>query len=180
MPRIPVVTPENATEEQTAVLTTVKSKMGGVPNILGAMTQSPAVANAYLSMSGALGQGSLTGRLREQIALAVGQLNSCDYCVAAHTQIGKGAGLTVEETVAARRVSATEEKEQVALNFVKKLVTDRANVSDEDVDAVRNAGYTDGEVAELVANTALNLFTNYFNHVAGTEVDFPTPPSLEG
>lgn len=177
MTRIPVVTPETATETQRTVLDNVKKKMGGVPNILGTMVQSPAVANAYLNFSGALASGTLPARVREQIALVVGEANSCDYCVAAHTALGKGAGLTLEETVAARNATAADEKERAAVQFAKKLVSDRGVVSDEDVDALRAVGYTDGDIAEIVANTALNLFTNYFNHVAGTEVDFPAPPA---
>ena len=178
MPRIHPVNPGSATENQSNLLNAVQSKMGRVPNIIGAMAQSPAVANAYIGMSGALAEGTLPADLREQIALAVGEENSCGYCVAAHTAIGKGAGLSSDDAIAAREGRATDAKAEVGLVFVKKLVQDRGWVSDDDFERVRDAGYTDGEIGELVANTALNLFTNYFNHVAETEIDFPVPPAL--
>ncbi len=108
----------------------------------------------------------------------VGEANACGYCVAAHTASGKRAGLTEEETKEARRASSQDGKEQVALAFARKVVQDRGVVADDDVEQLRRAGYTDGEVGEIVANVALSIFTNYFNHVVGTEVDFPAAPSL--
>jgi alkylhydroperoxidase family enzyme len=99
--------------------------------------------------------------------------------VATHTALGQGAGLTEQETKEARRATAQDGKEQAALVFARRVVQDRGVVADADVDMLHRAGYTDGEVGEIVANVALNLFTNYFNHVAGTEVDFPAAPGLE-
>jgi len=64
------------------------------------------------------------------------------------------------------------------LVFARKIVQDRGVVTDEDVEQLRRAGYTDGEIGEIVANVALNLFTNDFNHVAATELDFPAAPDL--
>lgn len=178
MPRIEAVSREAATEETAVILDAVKSKMGMVPNLISTMAQSPAVAKAYLGFSQALGGGELPARLREQIALAVGETSQCGYCVAAHTVLGKGAGLDQESTLAARRASASDAKENAALTFAKKIVDLRGNVTDDDVLQLREAGYNDGEIGEIVANVALNLFTNYFNHVAGTEIDFPAAPAL--
>lgn len=178
MPRIQPVNKDNADPATANLLGTVKKKLGIVPNIIATMANSTAVANAYLGFSQSLSGGSLPARLREQIALVVGETNNCDYCVAAHTALGKGAGLTEAETCDARRAQAKDEKEEAALVFAQKVVSERGWVSDEDVQRVRQAGYTDGEIGEIVANVALNIFTNYFNHVAGTEVDFPAAPEL--
>ena len=156
----------------------VKKKMGSVPNIIATMANSPAVAKAYLNFSQALSSGTLPPRLREQIALMVGETNGCGYCVAVHTVLGKGTGLTEQETCDARRATSLDEKERVALDFARKVVQDRGLVGDADVEQVRQGGYSEGEICEIVANVALNVFTNYFNHVAGTEVDFPVAPSL--
>jgi AhpD family alkylhydroperoxidase len=142
------------------------------------MANSPAVANAYLGFSQSLSTGSLPARTREQLALVVGETNGCEYCVAAQTTLGKGAGLSEGEMCDARRAVAGDDKERAALEFARTIVTDRGNVSDDDVHAVRQAGYSDGEIGEIVAHVALNIFTNYFNHVAGTEVDFPVAPQL--
>ena len=156
----------------------VAKKMGSVPNLISTMANSPAVAGAYLGFSQSLAEGQLPARLREQIALVVGETNSCEYCVAAHTMLGKGAGLTEEETRNARRAAPANPKERAALEFSRKIVRDRGIVSDADVERLRDVQYSDGEISEIVANVALNLFTNYFNHVAGTEIDFPAAPSL--
>jgi AhpD family alkylhydroperoxidase len=142
------------------------------------MSHSSSVAKAYLGFSQALSTGTLPPRLREQLALVVGETNGCEYCLAAHTALGKRAGLTEEETCDARRATSQNEKEHLALAFARKIVQNRGVVDDADVEQLRQARYTDGEIAEIVANVALNIFTNYFNQVAGTELDFPAAPSL--
>lgn len=178
MARIQPVNPNTAATGTAELLGSIKKKLGTVPNLLSTMANSPAVAKAYLGFSQSLATGALPARLREQIALVVGETNDCGYCVAAHTALGKAAGLTEQDTCDARRATSRNEKERVALDFARRVVQDRGIVADQDVEQVRQAGYTDGEVAEIVANVALNLFTNYFNHVAGTEVDFPAAPRL--
>jgi len=178
MSRIPPVDPQNADAKTVELLNSVKAKLGQVPNIIATMAHSPAVAQAYLGMSQALAGGSLAPRLREEIALVVGETNGCNYCVAAHTMLAKKAGLSEQETLEARRAASQEEKEQIALDFARTLVKDRGSVSDEQVDRLRQAGYSDGEIAEIVACVAMNIFTNYFNHVAETELDFPPAPAL--
>ena len=178
MPRIEPVDPTNATPEVTELLAAVKSKMGKVPNLISTMATSPSVANAYLGFSQSLSGGTLPARLREQIALAVGEANGCGYCVAAHTLLGKGAGLSEQETRDARQALPADEQERAALAFALEVVRSRGAVSDEAFDAVRRAGFSDGEIGEIVANVALNVFTNYFNLVARTDIDFPAAPSL--
>jgi uncharacterized peroxidase-related enzyme len=178
MPRIPAINAEQASTEQQQILTNVKKGLGLVPNLVSTLAQSPAAAHAYLAFSGALAKGSLPRKLQEQISLVVGETNACDYCVAAHTLLGGKAGLTQDETLAARAAESADPKAEAALVFARKVVTERGHVTDEDVAGLRQRGFTDGDIAEIVANTALNIFTNYFNHVAGTVVDFPAPPKL--
>ena len=178
MPRLQPVSKTSADAKTAELLGTVEKTMGRVPNIIATMANSTAVAQAYLGFSQSLSSGQLSARLREQIALVVGETNSCDYCLAAHTALGKGAGLTESEACDARRAQADDEKERAALRFARKLVNERGIVTDEDVQSAKEAGFDDGEIAEIVANVTLNIFTNYFNHVAGTEVDFPVAPEL--
>ena len=180
MSRIQPVKFETTTPVAQEILTNVKKKLGTVPNLIATMANSPAVANAYLSFSGALSDGDLPASLRERIALTVGQRNQCGYCLAAHTMLGKGAGLSEDEIVAARQGTASSSKDAAAVQFARKLVDDRGNVSEDDLADVRNAGFSDGEIGEIVANVALNIFTNYFNHVADPEIDFPVAPDLVG
>ena len=178
MPRIQPVRIETAEPKTAELLTSVKKKLGMVPNLISTMAQSPATVNAYLGFSQTLAGGALPARLREQISLTVGQANECDYCVAAHCAIGQKTGLSVTEITEARHSTAADEKAKTALVFARKLVDDRGRVTDADLEEVRHAGYSDGEINEIVANVALNIFTNYFNHVAATEIDFPAAPKI--
>lgn len=175
MPRIQPVRLETAEPKTAELLSGVKKKLGMVPNLVSTMAQSPAVANAYLGFSQTLAGGLLPAKLREQIALTVSQANECDYCLAAHCKIGRNAGLSEADVAQARHAMAEEEKAKRALAFARTLVDSRGRVTDADLDQVRHAGYSDGEINEIVANVALNIFTNYFSHVADTdaEIDFP-------
>lgn len=173
MSRIETVNPTLATGKAKELLDGVKSKLGMTPNLMRVMANSPAVLDAYLKFSGSLGSGDLSAKTREQIALAVGQANSCDYCLSAHSAIGKMVGLTAEQILDGRRGSSAEPMTDAVLRFARQLVDKRGMVSDADLAAVRGAGWNDVAIAEIVANVALNIFTNYFNHVAETEIDFP-------
>ena len=173
MSRIQQIAPEAATGKAKELLAAVQGKLGLVPNITRAMANSPSVLEGYLGLSGALGKGGLSAKNREQIALAVGQANQCDYCLAAHSAIGKMVGLTADQILDSRRGTAIDAKTDAMIRFARKVVNERGQVSDADVAEVRAAGLDDGAIAEIVANVALNIFTNYFNHVAETDIDFP-------
>jgi len=148
-------------------------------NIFKSMANSPAAVEAYLGMSTALAKGSLTAAERELIALALSEANQCEYCIAAHTAIGKGAGLSDAATLAARRGHIESDPRQDALvKFALRLHEKRGWVSDEDLQTFRSAGFTDAHIAEVIAVYAHTLFTNYFNHVNSTPVDFPIPASI--
>lgn len=179
MSRIETINPANATGKAKELLDAVKSKLGMTPNMMRSMANSPAVLDAYLKFSGSLGTGDLPSKTREQIALAVGQANSCDYCLSAHSTIGKMVGLTAEQILEGRRGSSTDTTTNAVLRFARQLVDKRGLVSDVDLAAVRSAGLNDGAIAEIVANVALNIFTNYFNHVAETEIDFPRAEAID-
>ena len=173
MPSLHQIAPEAASGKAKELLDAVKEKLGLVPNITRAMANSPAVLEGYLGLSGALGKGSLSAKSREQIALAVAQSNQCDYCLAAHSAIGKMVGLTPDQILDSRRGTAIDPRSDAVIRFARKVVDERGQVSDADVAEVRAAGLDDGTIAEVVANVALNIFTNYFNHVAETDIDFP-------
>lgn len=172
MSRLHQIAPEAATGKAKELLDAVKGKLGLVPNMTRAMANSPAVLEAYLGFSGALSKGSLTAKNREQIALAIGQANECDYCLAAHSTIGKMVGLTPDQILDSRRGTAIDPKIDALIRFARKLVDERGRVSDAAIAEVRAEGWDDGAIAEVVANVALNIFTNYFNHVAETDIDF--------
>lgn len=173
MQRINQIDPTTATGKQKELLDAVKAKVGRVPNLIKTFAASPAALEAYVSFSDALSGGLLDAKLREQIALTVAEANACEYCLSAHTAIGKMVGLDETEIVAGRRASSPDAKTNAALTFAHQIVVKRGQVDDADVAAVRAAGFGDGEITEIVSNVVLNIFTNYFNHVAQTVVDFP-------
>ena len=176
--RIPALDPLHATGQTAELFTAVKAKLGVVPNLMRTFGQSPATLDAYLSFSGKLAAGVLPAKVREQIALTVAEANACDYCLAAHSLIGKGAGLSPDAITAARRVAATEPKADALLKFAAAVVESRGLVSDNAIATVRAAGANDAEIIETVAHVALNILTNYTNHVAQTVVDFPKAAAL--
>jgi len=178
MPRIQPVAAETAEKDVQEIFATTKQKMGAIPNIVKTMANSPAVANAYLAFSGAVAGGSLSPALRERIALAVGEANQCNYCLSAHTAIGKMVGLSESEILQAREGTAPDARDAAAVVFARRLVDQRGNVTDDELRAARDAGLDDAAISEIVANVALNLFTNYFNHVSDPEIDFPVAPQL--
>ena len=174
MARLKAIQTEAATGKAQELLKAVQAKLGITPNMTKVMANSPAVLDAYLAFSGALSTGLLSAKLREQIALEVGEQNACQYCVSAHTAIGKMTGLSDAEIGAARDAKSESPKNAAALQFAHAIVAKRGMATDADVQAVRAAGFTDGEIAEINAHVALNTFTNYFNNTAEVDVDFPT------
>ncbi len=173
MPRIQPVDHATATGETKALLDGVKSALGVVPNIFATMVQSPKVLEGFLALNASLGKGQLPAGLREQIALAVAGANGCDYCASAHTAIGKGAGVSAEELAKSLHGQSGDTKVQAALSFARRTVAARGRVDDSDLQSLRAAGFSEGEVIEIVTHIGVNLFTNYFNHIAETDIDFP-------
>lgn len=173
MPRIHPVSREAASPELLQIYDEVKSKIGILPNLFTTFGQSPAVIKAYLAMGDALGTGRLTAAQREIVALSVGQANKCQYCLSAHTLMGKGAGLSAAEMHDARQGKATNPLDNALADLAQKLTLQRGDLSDADLSSARAAGVDDGLMMEVIANVALNTLTNYTNHMAQTTVDFP-------
>jgi uncharacterized peroxidase-related enzyme len=156
------------------LLQAVNKMLGVTPNLFRVVANSPAALEGYLGLNGALGKGSLDARTRERIALAVAEINGCDYCLSAHTYLGENlAKLDAAEMAANREGGSRDATADAAVRFAAKVVRARGHVTDADVQTVKDAGYTDGQVIEIVLHVALNTLTNYVNEVAKTEIDFP-------
>ncbi|MBX2833162.1 MAG: carboxymuconolactone decarboxylase family protein [Rhodospirillales bacterium] len=152
----------------------VNNLLGSVPNLFRLTANSPAALEGYLGLNGALSKGALDAQTRERIALAVAQLNGCNYCLSAHTYLGKNlAKLDDGEIAANRNGGSTDHKANAAVGFAVALVKKRGQVSETDVQAVKDAGYSEAELVEIVAHVALNTLTNYLNEAFGTPIDFP-------
>ncbi len=171
--RIQSIDPANASGKAKRLLNGVANQLGSVPNIFKTFAQSSAVLEGYLNFSGALSRGILDVKLREQIALTVAGSNGCDYCASAHSFLAKAAGVDSNEVTRNLRGEAYNARTAAALKFAQTLVIDHGQVTDQELEAVRSAGFSDEEIVEIIGNVAVNLFTNYFNHVADTEIDFP-------
>ena len=173
MPRIKPIDPARATGRTKQLLDEVQSTLGVMPNLVKTIAHSPAALEAYLNFSADLSRGMLSTQFREQIALAVAQANSCAYCLSGHAALGSNVGLSPEEIEASRACRSANEKEHAGLQLAQAIVIQRGEVSAAAVEKARQAGYSDGEIVEIVSHVALNILTNYINHVARTEVDFP-------
>ena len=156
------------------LLQAVQKQLGSAPNLFRVVANSPAALEGYLGLNGALGKGLLDARTRERIAMAIAEVNGCDYCLSAHTYLGKNlAKLDDAELAANREGGSMDVMADAAVRFATKVVRERGHVTDADVQAVKTAGYSDGQVIEIVLHVALNTLTNYVNEVAKTDIDFP-------
>jgi uncharacterized peroxidase-related enzyme len=174
MARLKALSPDEATGKTKELFTAIEGKLGMVPNMMRTMGNSSAVLEGYLNLSGALSNGSLGAKTGELIALAVAESNSCNYCLSAHTYIGANLVHIDSDTLQnARSGQAADAKTKAILHFAKKVVDKNGLVNDADVESIKSAGLSDGEICEVVANVALNILTNYFNNTANTDIDFP-------
>jgi uncharacterized peroxidase-related enzyme len=161
------------------LLDAVNKQLGVIPNLMKVVGNSPAALEGYLSLSGALGKGTLGAKTGERIALAVAELNGCNYCLSAHSYLAANlAKLDAAEIEANRRGTSDDAKAAAAVRFATQVVKTRGHVVDADVAAVKAAGFSQGEIIEIVVHVALNTLTNYVNEVAQTEIDFPLAAAL--
>ncbi|MBB3262201.1 putative peroxidase-related enzyme [Paraburkholderia bannensis] len=175
----PIVAPVSLSTAPGPVADTlkaIKTKIGMIPNLYATLAHSPAALNATLAASEAIAGSSLAASEREIVALATSQANSCHYCLSAHTLIGKGAGLSLEQTLQARAGTGSTPRHAAIARLAKDLVANKGHVSGQDVAAARAAGLSDAELMEVVVNTALTVLTNFANNLAHTELDFPAVP----
>lgn len=181
MSRIPTpATIDAAPVASKALLEAVKSQLGSVPNLFRLVANSPAALEGYLSMSGALSKGELPAQTRERIALAVAEINGCNYCLSAHTYLGKNLAKLDDAEISANRSGASNDaKADAAVRFAANVAKRRGHVSGDDFAAVKAAGYNDAQIIEIVQHVALNTWTNLINNVAHTDVDFPLVTARE-
>ena len=180
MTRLALHATNQAPAASQPLLQQIQQAFGTVPNMFKAVSNSPAALQSMWGSFGALGSGSIDAQLGEQIAVAVADRNACEYCLAAHTALGRKAGVSSQDMRSAQQGESSNPKTAAALHFALKLVNDRGQVSDHDVQSLRTVGFTDGQIVEILAHVALNLFTNYVNVAFAVPVDFPTVPLSRG
>jgi uncharacterized peroxidase-related enzyme len=173
MARVAVIDPQTATGEAKALLDAVQSGLGMVPNFIRILANSPAALQAFLGLHGIAGAGALDPKTRERIALTVAEQNECQYCVSAHTAIGRKAGLDGDEMLANRAGRSSDRKAEAALTFARALVEHTGAVTSAEIDSVRAAGHSDAEIIEIITHVAMNVFTNLLGKATQVEIDFP-------
>jgi uncharacterized peroxidase-related enzyme len=172
MTRLKVLNPDQASGKTKELFNAINSKFGLIPNMMKTMGNSPALLEGFLNFNSALSGGTLGAKTSALIALAVSESNGCHYCLVSHTFVGANiTKLDADAMKAARKGNAKDAKTAAILRFAQTLVSKSGRVSDEDVNTVRAAGATEGEVGEIVGHVALNILTNYFNNTANTELD---------
>lgn len=173
MSRINIITADTANDEQKALLETIQAQLGMVPNFLSVFANSPAALRAFLGLYGIAGEGSLDPQTRERIALALAQQNACEYCLSAHTALGRGAGLSEAEIAANRAGGSEDAKAAAAVRFARALVEHMGEVTTAELQDVRAAGYGDAEIVEIIVHVGMNLLTNILGKASRVEIDFP-------
>lgn len=170
---------EAASEETQELYEMLERKMGKVPNVYQVYGHSSAALKANLLLDDALSKGLLTGKEIEIVALVVSEFNQCNYCIAAHTLVGKMNGMSEEQTIAVRTGVYEGKKEQALIDFTQSVLEARGHIKDADLTNFLAKGYTLGHVVEVIGQIAKNFFNNYTNHIANTTIDFPEPKSIE-
>lgn len=173
MSRIPLIDRTTTTGPQRELLDQVHGAFNTVPNMFRAVANSPVALASMWGSFGALGGGTLPATLTEQVAVAIADRNGCGYCLSAHTALGRKAGVSAEALAGAQAGHSSDARTQAALRFALDIVDKRGAIDAAAVDAVREAGFDDGAIVELLAHVALNLFTNYVNVAFDVPVDFP-------
>lgn len=174
MSRMVVPSFENSPAASRPLLDGVRAQLGSVPNIFRLLGLSPAALEGFLGLSGGLSK-SFDAATRERLAIAIAQLNGCDYCLSAHSYLAaKVAGLDEDEIQRSRRGGSADPTTDAALKFAVRVAVEKGRISDQALAEARRAGLTDAQLVELVGHVALNIFTNYLNNAAQTPVDFPT------
>lgn len=174
MSRINVVTVENANAEQSELYAAITSQLGMVPNFLKVFANSPAALRAFLGLHGIANEGSLDPQTRERIALAMAEKNACQYCVSAHTAIGRKAGLDSAEIEANRAGTSQDAKAKSAVKFARALADNNGEVTTAELLEVRNAGYSEADIVEIITHVGMNILTNILGKASRVEIDFPT------
>jgi len=175
---ISLINPETAAGKTKDLFDGVLRRIGRVPKMIRLLANSPAAAEAYIQFNVNLSRAELTKRTRSLVAVAVAEANNCAYSAMIARGQAKEAGAADEDIALARRAEATDHKTATGLQFAVEVVAMRGMVGTSRVLQLRSAGYNDAEIVELVATVVLSLYRNYFNLVAGTEIDTPGNAAL--
>lgn len=178
MQRLQSVDPAQAEGRAKELLDAVEAAFGATPNAARLMANSPPVLDSFLAFSAAMSGAKIGAKLHNQIKLATSEANACDYCTSLLCAIAPSAGLTAADIVAGRAAASPDPRVDAALQFARAVLDSQGRVSETQFAAIREAGYDDAEIVEIVASVVLGCFTNFLNNAVGTEIDIPRAPAL--
>lgn len=173
MSRINTIEITTANDEQKVLLEAIQSQLGMVPNFLKVFANSPAALRAFLGLHSIAGEGSLTAPTRERIALALAEQNACEYCLSAHTALGRKAGLNGDEITANRAGTSQDAKAAAAVKFAQSLAEHNGDVTNAELTLVRDAGYSEADIVEIITHVGMNVMTNILGKASQLDIDFP-------
>ncbi len=179
MQRVQQVNPENPGVELKTLLDQVHEAYGVVPDVALVMANSPAVLSSYLAFEKAMAKTSIGAKLTNQLKLTTSEANACSYCTSLLSAVAPQAGLTAADILAGRKADAEDRRTDTALKFAKDVLEEKGKVSDEALARVKNAGFGNQEIVEIVASVVLGCFTNFLNNVAQTTLDIPAAEDLD-
>jgi alkylhydroperoxidase family enzyme len=179
MQRLASVNPQVAQGRTKELLETVQHAFGVVPNTARVMANSPAVLGSFLAFSSAMGEAKIGTKLHNQVKLTTSETNSCDYCTSILSAVAPSAGLSAADILAGRTGNSEDRRTKAALAFAHNVLESRGKVSDRQLASVREAGFDDAAIVEIVASVVLGCFTNFLNNVADTELDVPQAEPLD-
>ena len=173
MKNLEILKKEQVAPETQEIFDNLKKAAGMVPNVYAVAANSHSGLKALLGLGETLKKGNFSGKEEEAIALAVGQTNQCGYCVSAHTALAKMRGFSESEALDIRKGQIEDAKLKVLTDLAREFTASRGLPSQETIERFFDAGYSKGALVDLIGFVALNTFTNYLNHIADTEIDFP-------
>jgi uncharacterized peroxidase-related enzyme len=173
MARSTALKPDQVPAESRPTLDAFTKNIGFTPNMMATFAQSHVAFNAWAGLLGSLSK-ALDVKTRDSIGLAVSEVNGCNYCLTVHSFTAERmARLPAEEIKLARKGHATDPKRDAAVQFARQVIETRGHVGEAALKAVREAGFTDANIMEIVALVAMYSLTNFFNNVFDPEMDFP-------
>jgi len=155
------------------IFDSIKNKMGMIPNIYKLMGCSPHVLEGFISFTNSLSNGNLSPQDREHIALAVAGFNKCQYCASAHALLAKKVGISSDEIKQNLKGQSELERARNIISFSLIILNNKGFVDENEFIIMKNKNFSNEQIVEIIANVCANIFTNYFNHIAGTKIDFP-------
>lgn len=173
MSRIAIIDPKTATGDARRLLDAVQAQLGTTPNFIRVLANAPKALEGFLGLYGAAAGFSLDKAAQERIALAIAEGNACQYCVSAHTAIGRHAGLSDAEMLLNRRGGAGDARNAAAVTLARAINDNLGELTNQEFDTARSAGLSDAEIVEVIALVALNIFTNLIGKATRVNIDFP-------